>query len=77
MTSSSYGKILSSAVGGEKIQYGILFGNEKIVFIKAGAGGNIRGYQDKYLKMAHRVHDNLGATVHLCIQLRLGRKDTA
>lgn len=63
MTSLSYGKILSAAVGDEKIQYGILFGNEKIVFIKSGAGGNIRGYQDKYLKMAHRVHKNLGATV--------------
>ena len=63
MTSLSYDKILSAAVGSEKIKYGILFGNEKIVFIKVGADGNIRGYQDKYLRMAHRVHAQIGATV--------------
>ena len=63
MTSLSYDKILSAAVGSEKIKYGILFGNGKIVFIKVGADGNIRGYQDKYLRMAHRVHTRMGATV--------------
>ena len=63
MTTLSYDKILSATVDGEKIKYGILFGNEKIVFIKVGADGNIRGYQDKYLKMAHRVHSRIGATV--------------
>ena len=63
MTTLNYDKILSATVDGEKIKYGILFGNEKIVFIKVGADGNIRGYQDKYLKMAHRVHARIGATV--------------
>ena len=58
-----YEKILEKSVEFEKIEYGILFGNEKIVFIKVGAGGNIQGYQDKYLKMAHRVHERIGATV--------------
>ena len=59
----NYEKILKKSVGFEKIEYGIIFGNEKIVFIKVGASGNIRGYQDKYLKMAHRVHERIGATV--------------
>ena len=63
MTPLSYDKIFSAMVDGEKIKYGILFGNEKIVFIKVGADGNIRGYQDKYLRMAHRVHARIGATV--------------
>ena len=63
MTSLSYDKILGATVDGEKIKYGILWGNEKIVFIKVGADGNIRGYQDKYLRMAHRVHARIGATV--------------
>ena len=62
MTSLSYDQILTTAVDGEKIKYGILFGNEKIVFIKVGADGNIRGYQDKYLRMAHRIHARIGAT---------------
>ena len=63
MTSLLYDKILSITVDDEKIQYGILFGNEKIVFIKAGTGGSIRGHQDKYIKMAHRIRDRIGATV--------------
>ena len=63
MSQLSYDKTTSTTVAGEKIHYGILYGNEKIVFIKVGADGSIRGYRDKYLKMAHRVHDRLGATV--------------
>ncbi len=63
MTNLKYDKILSKTIGKEKINYGILYGNEKIVFIKVGADGSIRGYQDKYLKIVHRVHDRIGATV--------------
>ena len=63
MPQLSYDKTINKTLSGEKLRYGLLYGNEKIVFIKVGAGGNIRGYQDKYLKMAHRVHERLGATV--------------
>lgn len=63
MPKLSYDKTTSKTIAGEKIHYGIVYGNEKIVFIKAGAGGSIRGYQDKYLQMAHRAHERLGATV--------------
>jgi hypothetical protein len=63
MPGLSYDKVVSKTVAGEKFHYGILHGNEKIVFIKVGAGGSIRGYQDKYLQMAHRAHERLGATV--------------
>lgn len=48
---------------GEKFNYHFVFGNEKIVFIKAGAGGSQRGYEDKYIKMAQRIHKRMGATV--------------
>ena len=50
-------------LSGEKINYHFVFGNEKIVFIKAGAGGSERGYEDKYIKMAERIHERIGATV--------------
>ena len=63
MSQLSYDKTTSRTVVGEKINYGIIYGNKKIVFIKVGADGSIRGYQDKYLKMAHRVHKRLGATI--------------
>ena len=48
----NYDRILSKTVDYEKIQYGILYAN-----------GKIRGYQDKYLRMARRVHERIGATV--------------
>lgn len=63
MLQSSYNKTVIKTLVDEKIHYGILYGNERIVFIKTGAGGNIRGYRGKYLKMAYRVHERLGATV--------------
>ena len=73
MTTLNYDKILSATVDGEKIKYGILFGNEKIVFIKSGVprdteddGDNKKTedkFVDKYLIMAHRVRDRIGATV--------------
>ena len=50
-------------VDGEKIEYEVIFGNEKMVFIKAGAGGSARGYENKYLRMARRIHERIGATV--------------
>ena len=58
-----YDKIIRKIIGGETINYGIIFGNDKIVFIKTGVDGDIRGYKDKYLKMSHRVHERMGATV--------------
>jgi hypothetical protein len=59
----NYDKRINKTVAGEKVHYGIVYGNEKIVFIKRGAGDDIRGYQDKYPKMAHRIRQRLGATV--------------
>ena len=48
---------------GDKFNYHFVLGNEKIVFIKAGAGGSERGYQDKYVRMAERINERSGATV--------------
>ena len=50
-------------LSGEKFNYHFVLGNEKIVFIKAGAGGSERGYEDKYIKMAEQIHERTGATV--------------
>ena len=59
----AFDKIIHKALDEESVDYGFIFGNNKIVFIKAGTGGGIPGYQDKYLRMAHRAHERLGATV--------------
>ena len=52
-----------SITSGGAIDYGIVLGNEKIVFIKSGKGGSHRGYDDKYVKMAYRIHLKCGCTV--------------
>ena len=59
----AFDKIIHKTLDEESVDYGFIFGNNKIVFIKAGAGGGIPGYQDKYLRMANKVHERLGATV--------------
>lgn len=51
---------------GLKIGYGLIHGNDRIVIIKAGAGGNCIGAEEKYLKMARLLHDTHGCTV-LCL----------
>lgn len=48
---------------GTKIEYGILCGGERAVFIKAGRGGTFRGEEDKYLRFAHYLREAHGATV--------------
>lgn len=55
---------------GLKIEFGLIHGNNRgchrVVIIKAGAGGNCIGAEEKYLKMAQLLHDTYGCTV-LCL----------
>lgn len=48
---------------GQTIDYGIINGSNHIIFIKSGRGGTCQGYNDKYLKMAQRIHLKQGSTV--------------
>lgn len=50
-------------IGKEKVDYDIIFGNEKVVFIKAGYEGSVSGHENKYIQMARKIHNRLGATV--------------
>lgn len=45
------------------IDYGIVEGNNTIVFIKAGQNGSLYGYQNKYIKMAKRLNNKYGCSV--------------
>lgn len=45
------------------IDYGIIKGNNNIFLIKAGQDGSMRGYDDKYLKIAKKVNSEFGSTV--------------
>ena len=43
-----------------KIEYGIKYGNENVLFIKIGLNGSINGYNDKYLKMIEYINNKYG-----------------
>ena len=45
------------------IDYGIVEGNDTIVFIKAGQNGSLYGYQNKYIKMAKRLNQKYECSV--------------
>ena len=42
------------------INYGIVNGNNTIVFIKAGQDGSLYGYQDKYIKSVMSTKEERG-----------------
>ena len=48
---------------GTAVTYGVLRGGENIIFVKAGRGGNYRGYKDKYVRFAEYLRDNFGTSV--------------
>lgn len=59
-----YDKIVNSKLEDIAIiDYGIVRGNETIVFIKAGQDGSMYGYQNKYLKIADSINKKYGYTV--------------
>ena len=45
------------------VNYGCIRGNEIIVYIKAGLGGDYLGFKNKYLIMAQRLHKQYGCSV--------------
>lgn len=45
------------------IDYGIVNGNNTILFIKAGQDGSMYGYENKYLQIAKRINEKYGYTV--------------
>lgn len=45
------------------IDYGIIKGDNTILFIKAGQDGSLYGYENKYLKIARKINKKYGSTV--------------
>ena len=48
---------------GKDYRYGYVKGNDTVVFIKAGLGGDCFGYENKYLKIARSLNDKYGVSV--------------
>ena len=51
---------------GQIVDFGYIKGNNKIVYIKAGMGGSYHGYENKYLKIAHRLNKKCGCSI-ICV----------
>jgi hypothetical protein len=45
------------------IDYGIIKGNNKVFFVKAGQDGSMYGYKNKYVRMAKNISKKYGCTV--------------
>ena len=58
-----FDKEIHSNFNDEIIDYGIVEGNNIIVFIKAGQDGSLYGYQNKYIKMAKKKKKKYGCSV--------------
>lgn len=44
-------------------KYGIVFGSNALVYIKTGNGGNIYGYENKYIRIARKIGNDFGYAV--------------
>ena len=58
-----FDEIIELPLADEIIQYGIVYGSNTIVFIKAGANGSMHGYENKYLQIAKNINKSHGYTV--------------
>ena len=59
----SFDKIFNKKTNGKMVRYGVIYGNNQIVFIKSGAFGTLEGKNNKRFKMATLIHNKMGATV--------------
>ena len=62
MTELKFDEIIHKPFDGEVIDYGIIKGNNTVIFIKAGQDGSMMGYENKYLIIAHNLNKKYGYT---------------
>lgn len=55
--------IIKTTFDNNIIEYGIINGNNIIIFIKSGKNGTIYGYNNKYFKIANNLNKKYGYTV--------------
>ena len=52
-----FDKIIEKDFNGIKMSYAYIYGNEKILLIKVGQDGTLRGKNDKYIKIGNRLKE--------------------
>lgn len=60
---NGFDKTIDYGYDSAAVRYGIKYGSGKIVFVKAGLGGGIPGYGEKYLRIAEGLNERYGCTV--------------
>ena len=59
----TFDQIIQRPFDNKTIEYGIIKGNNIVVFIKVGLDGSIYGYKNKYLQIATTLHNKYGVSV--------------
>lgn len=60
---SHFDKSVLMIQNGKEIEYGIIDGNNIIIFIKAGMEGSCYGYKNKYLKIGRLLNEKHGCSI--------------
>lgn len=58
-----FDKTVSLSQNGKEIEYGIIDGNNTIVFIKAGLEGSCYGYENKYARIGRALNEKHGCSI--------------
>ena len=58
-----FDKIEKSNFLGIEMEYGFVYGNEIIFLIKVGQDGLLKGYDDKYINLAHELNQKYGFSI--------------
>lgn len=56
-------QIIELPAGNEVSKIGYIKGSSKVLFIKGGQGGELCGYDNRYLRLAHAMHTVYGCSV--------------
>ena len=63
MRNIEFDEVIHEKFNDKVIDYGIIYGSNTIVFIKAGQDGSMCGYKNKYLRIGIDINDKYGYTV--------------
>ena len=58
-----FDKTATLSQNGKEIEYGIIDGNNTIVFIKAGLEGSCYGYENKYVRIGRALNEKHGCSI--------------
>ena len=60
---SHFDKTVALIQNGKEIEYGIIDGNNTIVYIKAGMEGSCYGYENKYVRIGRLLNEKHGCSI--------------